>query len=54
MKQSEAFNLAQIAVVASPTIAPEKKLEILKILMDAESFASYCEETKAKKAAVDE
>lgn len=54
MKQSEAFNLAQIAVVTSSTIAPEKKLAILKVLMDAESFASYCEETKAKNAAVEE
>ena len=50
MKQSEALNLAQIAVVASPTIAPEKKLEILRILMDSESFARYCEEQEEKKA----
>lgn len=53
MKQSEAYNLAQLAVVTSPTIAPEKKLEILKILMDGESFARYCEEEAAKKAAVE-
>ena len=45
MKQSEALNLSQIAVVTSPTIAPEKKLEVIKILMDSESFARYCEET---------
>lgn len=49
MKQSEALNLAQIAVVTSPTIAPEKKLEVLKILMDSESFARYCEEQETKK-----
>ena len=46
MKQSEAFNLAQIAIVTTPTIAPEKKLAALKILMDSESFALYCEEQK--------
>ena len=49
MKQSEALNLAQIAVVTSPTIAPEKKLEILKILMDSESFAIFCEKQNAQK-----
>ena len=50
MKQSEAFYLAQIAVVTSPTIAPEKKLEILMILMDSERFAKYCEEQAEEKA----
>ena len=44
MKQSEAFYLAQIAVITSPTIAPEKKIEILKVLLDSESFARFCEE----------
>jgi hypothetical protein len=51
MKQSEALNLAQIAVVTSPTIAPEKKLEVLKILMDSESFARYCEKLDTEKVA---
>lgn len=50
MKQSEAFYLAQIAVVTSPTIAPEKKIEILKILLDSESFARFCEEPKEENA----
>ena len=54
MKQSEAFNLAQIAVVNTPLISPERKLKVLKILMDSESFARYCEEMKAGEAAVEE
>lgn len=48
MKQSEAFYLAQIAVVTSPTIAPENKLEVLKILIENENFARYCEEQETK------
>ena len=45
MKRSEAFHLAQIAVVQSPNIAPEKKLVVLKILSSQEYFEQFCEET---------
>ena len=43
MKKSEAYNLAQIAVVLSPCIAPENKLEVLRTLMEAEDIAKFCE-----------
>ena len=54
MKQSEAYHLAQIAVVNSPNIAPEKKLKVLKILMDSESFSKYCERSETNETAVEE
>lgn len=44
MKRSEAYHLAQIAVVQTPSISPEKKLEILEILRLQEHFEKYCEE----------
>jgi hypothetical protein len=46
MKKSEAYHLAQIAVVQSPSISPENKLEILRILSVQEHFERYCEEEK--------
>ena len=46
MKRSEAYHLAQIAVVQSPSISPENKLEILRILSVQEHFERYCEEEK--------
>lgn len=44
MKKSEAFHLAQIAVVQTPSISPEKKLEILELLRFQEQLEQYCEE----------
>ena len=44
MKRSEAYHLAQIAVVQTPSISPERKLEILKILSCQEHFEQFCEE----------
>lgn len=49
MKKSEAYNLAQIAVVTSPLITPESKLEVLRVLMDDEDAAKYWEEREAKR-----
>lgn len=49
MKNSEAYHLAQIAVVQSPNIAPENKIDVLRILFDAESFAEFCEQKEAGK-----
>ena len=53
MNKSEAYHLAQIAVIVSPTIAPERKLEVLSVLMDAESLALFCEEQEMEKAAAE-
>lgn len=50
MNKSEAYHLAQIAVVNSPSISPEKKLEVLKVLFDDENLAIYCEEKEMEKA----
>lgn len=47
MKKSEAYHLTQIAVVQSPNISPENKLEILKILVAQESLELFCEKEKA-------
>lgn len=43
MKKSEIYHLAQIAVLASPSIAPENKLKVLCELMNAESLAKFSE-----------
>ena len=43
MKRSEAYHLAQIAVVQCPTISPENKLEVLKVLTCQEHFELFCE-----------
>ena len=48
MKRSEIFYLAQIAVVQTPSISPEKKLEILKILSSQEYYERFCEEKEEK------
>ena len=46
MKKSEIYNLAQFAVVSSPCIAPESKIEILRVLMQHEEWEKYVEEHK--------
>ena len=48
MKKSMAYHLAQIAVMASPGIAPENKLEILRVLISDEDVALFCEEKEAE------
>lgn len=48
MKKSEAYHLAQIAVVQTPSISPEKKLEILKILSSQEYFEKFIEEKEVE------
>lgn len=47
MKKSEIYYLAQMAVVNSLSIIGEKKLEILKELMDKEALAKWAEEKEA-------
>ena len=43
MKKSEAYHLAQIAVVTTQTISPEAKVKVLRTLMEAEDMAVFCE-----------
>jgi len=54
MKKSDAYKLAQIAVISTATIAPENKLAILSILINDEKLALYCEEQEENEAAVAE
>lgn len=46
MKTSELFHLAQIAVVNSPCISPENKLEVLRELMEREKVELFCEKNE--------
>lgn len=50
MKKSEIYHLAQIAVVLTPCIAPENKLEVLKTLMHDEEVNKYMEEREKENA----
>ena len=43
MKKSELYHLAQVAVVQSPQISPEKKVAVMKMLIDNEKVALLCE-----------
>lgn len=54
MKKSEQYKLCQIAVLNSPCISPENKLEVLRTLMDDEHHAKWCEKEEEKKKAVEE
>lgn len=54
MKKSEMYYLAQITIINAPCVAPERKLEILRVLMHDEDVAKYCEEREDKRAAVEE
>lgn len=48
MKKSEIYHLAQVAVLNTPTISPETKLEALAVLIDDERVAQYSEEQDEK------
>ena len=48
MKKSELYHLAQIAVIATPTISVESKIEVMRVLFDQESLALFCEEQEEK------
>lgn len=52
MKRSEAYHLAQIAVVLSQTISPEGKLEVLRVLLDDEKLAEFTENRDENENAV--
>lgn len=48
MKKSEIYHLAQIAVMMHTTTNVEKRLEVLRVLMDAEDVAKYTESQKER------
>lgn len=48
MKKSEIYHLAQVALLNTPTISPENKLEALRVLIDDERVAQYSEEVAEK------
>ena len=54
MKKSELYHLAQIAVLNSPCISPDNKLDVLRILFADEDSAKYWEKAQAEKEAVEE
>lgn len=43
MKKSEAYHLAQIAVIATPTISVESKIEVMRVLLEQEDLELYRE-----------
>ena len=43
MKKSEVYYLAQIAVIATPTISVESKIEVMRVLLEQEKLALFCE-----------
>lgn len=52
MKKSELYYMAQIATINAACIAPERKLQILRVLMADEDSAKYWEEKDAQMAEV--
>ena len=50
MKKSEIYHLAQIAVINSPSISPESKIEVMRILLEDENLALFVEDREAKEA----
>ena len=52
MKESEIYQMAQIAVISSNCIAPENKLKILSVLIDDERLALFKEAQEADEAVV--
>lgn len=54
MKKSELYHLAQMAVVTSPGISPEHKLDIIHVLAEDEKLAKFTEEQGSKTPVVEE
>lgn len=46
MKKSELYHLAMIIIMQSPSISPENKIEIIKLLLEDESLELYREKQK--------
>lgn len=51
MKKSEIYKVAQQAVVHATFLGIDKKLEILRELMDKEDVALFCEKKEAEEKA---
>lgn len=49
MKKSELYYMAQIATINAACIAPERKLQILRVLIQDEDAAKYWEEREEKR-----
>lgn len=49
MKKSDVYHITQIAVLNSPNISPENKLEILKRLFEDERLALFVENEENEK-----
>jgi hypothetical protein len=43
MKKSTAYKLAQHALLTSSAVSGSEKLEVLRVLMEAEDLALFCE-----------
>lgn len=52
MKKSEAYHLAQIAVIATNTISVESKIEIMRVLLAQESYEQIVEGLEEKNEAL--
>lgn len=50
MQKSELYYMAQIAVINAACIAPERKLEILRVLITDEDVAKHWEEHEADRS----
>ena len=53
MKKSELYHLAQMAVITSPGIAPEHKIDILHLLVDDERLAKFTEQQEKETAGME-
>lgn len=51
MKNSELYRLAQVAVINSPCITPETKIDIIRMLIADENIARYGEKREEKENA---
>lgn len=51
MKKSELYYMAQIATINAACIAPERKLAILRVLIENEDLSLFCERQEEKKNA---
>lgn len=49
MNKSTAYKVAQIAVLKNDVICVEDKLAILRVLMESEDLALYCEKQEREK-----
>ena len=48
MNKSQAYKLAQLSVLRDECASDTCKLDVLRVLMEAEDLAEYCEKQKEK------